>query len=80
LVVLQGAGTDMEDGALPDSALEWSSDIQGSLGIGPSVALDVLKPGHHVITLSGVDSYGIKSSVSVTVFIGHELYVPLISK
>jgi hypothetical protein len=80
LVVLQGTATDLEDGALPDSVLEWSSDIQGSLGIGPSVALNVLKPGHHVITLSAVDSYGIKSSTSVSVFIGHEMYVPLISK
>jgi hypothetical protein len=33
LVVLEGIGTDMEDGTLPDDMLTWSSDIQGSLGI-----------------------------------------------
>jgi len=48
LVVLQGIATDMEDGTLPGEALKWSSDLQGSLGSGPSLALNNLFPGGQV--------------------------------
>ncbi len=67
LVVLEGIGTDMEDGTLPDDALTWSSDVQGSLGIGPSLPLNVLSFGTHLITLMVKDSYGISSTYSVKI-------------
>jgi hypothetical protein len=78
LVVLEGIGTDMEDGTLPDEALTWTSDVQGSLGIGPSLPLNVLSFGTHLITLTVVDSYGIPSTSSVTIEIAYRTYLPAI--
>lgn len=80
LVVLQGKATDMEDGNLADGVLHWSSDVQGSLGIGPSLPLNHLDPGEHVITLTATDSLGIPSSQSVTILIGHRAHLPIIQK
>lgn len=80
LVVLQGIGTDMEDGTLPDEALKWSSDIQGSLGGGPSLALNTLQTGIHHITLWVEDSYGVVSSTTVKVFIVDPVFLPRITK
>jgi hypothetical protein len=80
LVVLVGNATDLEDGGLPDEVLHWSSDRQGSLGIGPSLPLTVLEPGWHQISLSVVDSLGIAGSDSRMVFIGHEIHLPLITQ
>ena len=77
LVVLQGSGTDLEDGTLPDEALVWSSDRQGGLGVGPSVPLSVLEPGTHVITLAGKDSLGVETSQSVTINIAYPAYLPM---
>jgi hypothetical protein len=76
LVVLQGIATDMEDGTLPDEALKWSSDLQGSLGSGPSLALNNLFPGYHQITLWAEDSYGVVSTASVKIFVGYPVYLP----
>ena len=60
LVVMQGIATDMEDGTLPESALEWSSDKQGVLGSGPSLPVNTLQPGPHLIKLTATDSQGRK--------------------
>jgi hypothetical protein len=80
LVVFQGTATDLEDGALPDAAMRWSSDRQGSLGIGPTVALNTLEPGEHTVTLTAVDRYGQVAGASVVVFVGHRVYMPLIRR
>ena len=80
LVVLQGFATDMEDGTLPDEALQWSSDVQGGLGTGPSLALNELQSGKHVITLSAADSYGIVSNASVTINIANGVFLPRVSR
>jgi len=77
LVVLQGSATDMEDGSLPDEALLWSSDRQGGLGSGPSVAFPELEGGKHVITLSTMDSYGIGASAEVIIYVDYPLYLPI---
>ncbi len=76
LIVFHGGGTDMEDGTLEDSALQWSDNVQGGLGIGPSVPINNLTPGKHTITLMVIDSYGISSSTSVTVDIAYPIYLP----
>jgi hypothetical protein len=76
LVVLQGMGNDMEDGTLAEEALSWSSDVQGGLGSGPSVALNALSPGKHTITLTVTDSFGFSSSASVSITIAHPVYLP----
>ena len=80
LVVLQGAATDMEDGSLPDNALVWSSDVQGGLGIGPSVPLNSLDTGWHTITLSATDGFGISSNAQVTIFIGYQTFLPSLAR
>lgn len=80
LVLLKGSATDLEDGNLPDEALHWSSDRQGSLGIGPSLPMTSLEPGWHLITLSVVDSYGIPGSETRKIFIGHVNYLPVITR
>jgi len=77
LVVLQGMGIDFEDGTLPDESLVWSSDVQGGLGIGPSVGLNNLVPGKHEITLDTVDSLGIHSNTSVTITIAYPIRLPV---
>lgn len=58
LVVLSGAATDLEDGALQDDAFEWSSDVDGDLGTGPSLPLNTLSEGLHTISLRVEDSEG----------------------
>ncbi len=80
LLVLQGTASDLEDGGLPDSALHWSSDRQGSLGIGPSLALNTLVNGGHIITLTAIDSNGQTTSVSVPIYVGHRVYLPVVLK
>ena len=58
LLLATGMGSDLEDGTLPDEALAWSSDRQGVLGSGPSLAVNTLQPGRHTITLTVHDSAG----------------------
>lgn len=73
LVVLQGSALDLEDGRLDDPALSWSSDKQGDLGTGPSVAVNNLQLGTHVITLTATDSNGNTGSATVTITIENEV-------
>ena len=80
LVVMQGSALDFEDGRLSDEKLKWSSDRQGELGSGPSLPSNLLEPGAHVITLSVEDSSGQSASASVTIFVGHAVYLPVITR
>jgi hypothetical protein len=80
LVVLQGIAVDLEDGTLPDENLTWSSDIQGGLGIGPSVGLNTLLPGWHTITLTAVDSNGASASSTVYIYIGTQTFLPVVTR
>jgi hypothetical protein len=80
LVVLQGSAMDMEDGSLPEGSLVWSSDRQGELGIGSSVAINTLQPGMHIITLTATDSFGISVKTSVKVYIAYPIYTPLVGR
>ncbi|MEZ4657608.1 MAG: CARDB domain-containing protein [Caldilineaceae bacterium] len=90
LVVLQGSALDLEDGRLDDSVLNWSSDKQGALGTGPSVAVNNLQLGTHVITLTATDSNGNTGSAAVTISIesqvvsaqtaGEYLFIPIVMK
>lgn len=77
LVVLQGIGIDLEDGTLPDAALQWSSDRQGVLGVGPSLPINTLIPGEHVITLRAQDSAGLTGSAVAHILIGYRDYLPV---
>lgn len=65
-MTLAGEAYDLEDGLLPDSALKWSSDLQGDLGAGAQLAVS-LKPGVHTLTLSVQDSDGQSGANTVQV-------------
>ena len=80
LIVFQGSAIDMEDGTLPDEALVWSSDRQGVLGAGPSLPVNTLQPGPHVITLAATDSKGHTTTLTTGVFVGMRTYLPLIMR
>ncbi len=66
-LVLEGSGTDMEDGPLAGAALAWSSDKDGALGSGDLFITRSLSVGDHVVTLTGVDAAGTKAAASVHV-------------
>lgn len=57
-ISLSGAGYDLEDGMLNDSALTWISDQNGVLGTGEDLWTRNLTRGVHTITLMGEDSDG----------------------
>jgi hypothetical protein len=77
LLLATGLGSDLEDGTLPDEALAWSSDRQGALGSGPSLAINTLQPGLHTITLTVHDSAGQAASASAKVFVGTRVVLPI---
>lgn len=80
LIVFQGSALDLEDGRLGDEALTWSSDRQGNLGTGPSLPVNALEPGEHLITLQTQDSDGATATDTVTVFVGHKSYLPIVTR
>ena len=51
----EGEAYDPDTGLLVDEELMWSSDIDGELGTGPSLALSDLSVGLHNITLKSAD-------------------------
>jgi hypothetical protein len=80
LVLMEGSGTDLEDGQLVDAALAWSSDRAGALGSGATLALNTLAPGRHIITLTATDAQGAASTSSVSIFIGNQTLLPAIQR
>ncbi len=80
-VILEGAGTDLEDGPLTDDALfTWSSSLEGELGVGRQLYFDDLMTGQHTITLEVADSDHFVAQDSISIFIGNRVYLPLILK
>jgi hypothetical protein len=68
-VYLSGFAFDADDGFLQGAALQWSSSVQGALGIGSPLSV-TLKPGTHTITLTGTDSDGNAVTATTSVTIG----------
>ena len=64
-VVMQASAADAEDGNL-DSAIQWSSSIDGALGTGATVSY-ALSAGTHVLTATVSDSKGATASDTVNV-------------
>src|SRR5438034_11837270 len=64
-LTLEGSATDSEDGSLPGSALHWSSNLQGDLGVGAHVTVS-LNAGTHWILLTGIDSGGLAATAQIT--------------
>lgn len=66
-IVFKGRATDIEDGVLSGSALQWSSNINGVIGSDSVVATSSLSAGFHLITLKAADSQGKSASASIIV-------------
>jgi hypothetical protein len=66
-IVLVGTASDVEQGEFDDASLRWSSDIQGALGEGRSIAVSDLTPGRHTITLTATDSDGLATDASIVI-------------
>ena len=64
-IAFAGNAADLEDGVL-DAQIQWTSNLLGSIGAGPSFSL-ALPAGDHVITAMVTDSHGNTSSVSVAI-------------
>jgi hypothetical protein len=82
-VTLVGEGYDAEDGSMPESALAWSSDRQGILGVGTQLSVTDLVEGKHVITLQTKDSDAQTGTASVTIYVGTppaRAYLPILLK
>jgi hypothetical protein len=80
MVLLQGAAYDLEDGPLADEALTWTSDRDGGLGSGEEVPALGLSPGWHDISLTATDSDEGTVNVTVRIFVGPRVYLPVILK
>jgi hypothetical protein len=72
---LEGYAYDLEDGALSDSAFQWSSDLDGELGTGGRI-LGCLSPGKHTLTMKGMDKTGKITTATTTIDIGYRLFLP----
>jgi hypothetical protein len=70
-VSFTGTGHDEEDGDLTGTALLWSSDRDGQIGVGTAVTVNDLSIGLHEITLTAVDSSGSSGTDSITITIGN---------
>jgi VCBS repeat-containing protein len=64
-----GTGSDIEDGALDNNSLVWTSSIDGNFGNGTEVDTSALSVGTHVITLNAIDSDGLSSTATITLTI-----------
>lgn len=66
-ITFTGTGTDIEDGTLTGSDLVWTSNHDGQLGTGNSIARSDLSENAHTITLTATDSDGNTDTDNVTV-------------
>ncbi len=82
-IILEGTAADLEDGTLPDDALRWTSDQDGELGVGASIAVTGLSSGYHTITLTATDSDGMEGATTITLYIAdalsQQLYMPFVT-
>ena len=68
-IILEGTGVDVEDGPLEGMQLTWTSDLNGPLGTGTSIAISALtlQEGTHTITLTATDSTNQVGSASISI-------------
>lgn len=66
-VTFEGTGMDHVEGAISPDSLAWTSDLDGSLGMGATITAASLSLGDHVITLTARDSQGSAGTDSVSV-------------
>lgn len=75
--IFQGWASDIEDEAILNENLIWTSSLDGSLGSGEWIIAQNLSPGEHEITLFATDGDDNMSSSSITVFVGHRVFLPI---
>jgi hypothetical protein len=78
-IVLLGAGMDLEDESMGDSALSWVSSIDSALGSGKLLEVN-LSPGVHTITLKATDSGTLWSTASIQITVAEPPPPPTILK
>ncbi len=80
LLTLGGSAFDPEEGPLDGSRLTWTSDRDGTLGQGTGVDVPRLSKGLHHITLMAQDSQGQTGSDSILLYIGRDMFLPVLLK
>ncbi len=68
-VYLSGAAYDADDGVLTGTALQWTDNVQGALGSGSFLPVN-LQPGTHSLTLTATDSDGNAITATTTITLG----------
>ena len=68
-VVLEGFAEDLQDDDIPDTKLQWTSNISGVLGTGEHLVVRSLPPGTHIISLTATNSLGLSATDTVTLTI-----------
>jgi hypothetical protein len=65
----RGAAIDPEDGLIGGSALRWTSNLAGEIGVGETLLGRSLPPGDHELTLTATDSDNMlgRATIRVTV-------------
>ncbi|MCJ7725242.1 MAG: S8/S53 family peptidase, partial [Acidimicrobiia bacterium] len=76
-VNLVGYGFD-PDAEIPETALRWSSDIDGELGTGSSLWVG-LSPGDHTITLTVTGTHGVTASDSIQITVSADDGIPSVA-
>ncbi|MBI1382903.1 MAG: hypothetical protein GC161_17655 [Planctomycetaceae bacterium] len=66
-VILHSSGWDLEDRGLSGNSIQWSSSVDGPLGVGRVTSVANLSVGSHVISVTATDSRGMSTVKSVTV-------------
>ncbi len=66
-LTLEAEAYDVDTGTMPNSQLQWSSNIDGVLGNGASLSVATLSVGTHTITFRADDGAGGVASASVQV-------------
>ncbi len=64
-----GTASDAEDAGLDGSSIQWSSDIDGSIGSSSSINVSALSVNTHVITASVTDSGSLVGTSSISVMV-----------
>jgi hypothetical protein len=67
LVWLEAAAADVDDGALDDGAVTWSSSLDGQLGTGANLPVYDLSIGAHAITMTARDSDNNEVTDTITI-------------
>ncbi len=68
-LTFSASATDPEDGGL-SNLISWTSDIDGSIGVGSSFSMSTLSVGTHTITATVSDSDFNTSTISISITIG----------